>query len=82
MKKPEVFAHIPDEWVTKVLQTNDAQQIGCMVWVSSDANGSTWRSEGPFACCCVINSGLDSIQSSIPAGQNLYVPKGWGLSAC
>jgi hypothetical protein len=83
MKIPEVFAEIPKEWVTKVPQTKDTQQIGCMVWVSNNADGSsTWRAQGPIACCCVMNSGLDSIQTSIPAGQNLVLPSGWGLSPC
>jgi hypothetical protein len=83
MKKPDVFAHIPNEWVTEVLQAHDAQQIGCMVLVSENADGSsTWKAEGPIACCCVVNQGLDQIKMSIPAGQQLNLQMGWGLSAC
>jgi hypothetical protein len=81
MKKPEVFAHIPDEWVTNV-QTNATQQIGCMVWVSSDANGSTWKPTGPLSCCCKVNDGLTSISINVPFGQTLYLKNGQGLDEC
>jgi hypothetical protein len=81
LNKPSAFAHIPDEWITNV-QTSDVQTIGCMVWVSSDAGGSTWKPAGPFACCCVVNEGLDSITTNVPIGQTLYLKNGQGLSSC
>jgi hypothetical protein len=82
MSKPNVFSHISDEWVTTIVQTHDTRQIGCVVRVSSDEGGSTWKAEGSFACCCVVNDGLSSVQLNIPAGHTLSLKNGQGLSAC
>jgi hypothetical protein len=80
MNKPIAFSHIPDEWITSI-QTRDTQTIGCMEWVSSDANGSTWKPTG-LSCCCIVNDGLTSITMNVPVGQTLYLKNGQGLSPC
>jgi hypothetical protein len=79
--KPTAFAHIPDEWITSI-QPQDRQTIGCMEWVSSDENGSTWKPTGPLSCCCIVNDGLTSVTTNVPVGQTLYLKNGQGLSGC
>jgi hypothetical protein len=83
MKKPSKFANIPDEFVRDIIavKTEQGSVGGCMRWVRNEPGFSIWVSEAP-SCCCRVYDGLTMAELHIPAGNELRLREGQGLTAC